>query len=51
MQEYFEAIDKIREKLTELSNKFKNLGKLKKIERGRILEEIDKILTENKKLS
>ena len=49
-QEYFEAIDKIREKLTELSNKFKNLGKLKKIERGRILEEIDKILTENKNL-
>lgn len=49
-QEYFKEIDKIKEKFTVLRNEFKSLGKWDKVEKGRILEEIDEILTQNKEL-
>lgn len=49
-QEEFKEMNKIRERFEALINEFKNLGKLNKIEKGRILEEIDEILIQNKEL-
>jgi hypothetical protein len=43
-------VRKAKEELHELIKKFNNLGKLDKIEKGKILEKIDEILSENKLL-
>ena len=42
--------DEEKKRLDTLIVEFKNLGKSKKIEKGRVLEEIDSILTKNKEL-
>lgn len=52
-QEYMECFGKEEEekkKLDILIDEFKNLGKWKKIEKGKILEEIDSILSQDKEL-
>lgn len=53
-QEYMECFEKEGgkegDRLDELIDEFGNLGKFKKIDKGRVLEEIDHILTQNKEL-
>ncbi len=49
-REHMKKALKIRENLEGLVNKFLTLGKLNRIEKGRILEKIDEILTDNKAL-
>lgn len=49
-QKTIEYSVKIKEKLKELTDKFQNLGKWDKIEKGKILEEIDILFSENKEL-